>query len=347
MTNKGQDRMVQLDALRGIAAIVVLGYHLNNLFGLTPAFSRGYLFVDFFFLLSGFVLTLAVEPRFAEGLSPTTFFKSRVLRLWPMMAIGALLGATAACATQAPASVAAALVLALGMIPLASGNGLEIFPLNGPQWSIFFELIANLTHGLVLHRMPVRRLAIVVTLAGVGLTVAILRAGSNTMGPVSPGWLIGLPRVMFSYGLGILLGRLWQDGRLRVRCHWWVPFVAIAAMPFAMDALDPIVNVAVGDVSVVVMVMPILFWLAACSASPPVANTALRALGTLSFPLYAVHLPILRLAVGIENSPRSALAAVALCLCLAIVLARTLDPSRIAGSKRRTPREIVTASAPT
>lgn len=85
-------RLVTLDGLRGMAAIAVMLYHIGNVYQFGGPFRAGYLFVDFFFLLSGFVLALSVEPRFARGWTTAAFMRARIVRLWPVIAIGALAG---------------------------------------------------------------------------------------------------------------------------------------------------------------------------------------------------------------------------------------------------------------
>ena len=79
--------------MRGIAAIAVMLTHAQGKFSGIEGFSRAYLLVDFFFLLSGFVLGLAADPQLRAGMGCERFMRARWRRLWPMIAIGALLGA--------------------------------------------------------------------------------------------------------------------------------------------------------------------------------------------------------------------------------------------------------------
>ena len=76
-----------LDGLRGIAAIAVVARHAPFLWGEhgpTGALSESYLAVDFFFVLSGFVLAHAYGSRFQHGLSNAAFMRTRLLRLYPL-----------------------------------------------------------------------------------------------------------------------------------------------------------------------------------------------------------------------------------------------------------------------
>jgi peptidoglycan/LPS O-acetylase OafA/YrhL len=86
-----------LDGLRGVAAIMVVAYHIfeghANGSHIDQVINHGYLAVDFFFLLSGFVIGYAYDDRWAKGVSIGTFFKRRLIRLQPMVIFGSAIGA--------------------------------------------------------------------------------------------------------------------------------------------------------------------------------------------------------------------------------------------------------------
>ena len=85
-------RLAGIDALRGIAALLVLGLHTNAVFGGLGQFSKGYLGVDFFLILSGYLMARITEPRVAGRLSPGQFMIARYKRFWGMVALGSLIG---------------------------------------------------------------------------------------------------------------------------------------------------------------------------------------------------------------------------------------------------------------
>ena len=95
--NKESARAIQhgrfgaLDGLRGVAAVIVVLHHLGNerLGPFNPTF--GYIAVDLFFALSGFVIALNYDHRFAGGMTVKEFMLKRVLRLYPLYAAGLLL----------------------------------------------------------------------------------------------------------------------------------------------------------------------------------------------------------------------------------------------------------------
>ena len=165
-----------LDGLRGVAALLVVIYHIFEGFafaeatsgvgsGLITTLNHGHIAVDFFFILSGFVISYAYDDRWGK-ISISGFFKRRLIRLHPMLIMGAVIGAIAffsvGCerwdGSIAPTSwVMVALMLTMFMIPAipgvpyeVRGNG-EMFPLNGPGWSLFFEYIGNICYAIFMR----------------------------------------------------------------------------------------------------------------------------------------------------------------------------------------------------
>lgn len=268
-------RLETLDGLRGIAALIVLGYHLHTVFGGFDLFALGYWSVDFFFLLSGFVMARTYEPRFARGLSPLAFFAARFWRLWPVMAVGAVIGLLFALSAGTP-TLSALLMFAttLAFIPLP---GVDPFPLNRPAWSIFFELVANVAHAVLLWRLRTRWLVLVALAALIALLPFWLD-GVFTLGNKGSAFVGGFPRVLLFYSVGIIL----------CRANLVIP------------ALPP-------------RLVPVASWL-----------------GALSFPLYAVHYPVLNLAEMFKVSP---IAGAAIAIAVAAIVARLINQST--GSRTR------------
>ena len=148
-----------LDALRGVAALLVVWYHVFEGFafaggGAITTLNYGYLAVDFFFMLSGFVIAYAYDPRWRTTLNLKGFFVRRLVRLHPMVLLSAVIGAVTFSiqggvqwnGTQvSTGALMLALLCTMFFIPAVPGsyaevrgNG-EMFPLNGPSWSLFFE----------------------------------------------------------------------------------------------------------------------------------------------------------------------------------------------------------------
>lgn len=317
-------RLLLLDGLRGIAAIGVVLFHCVIAFDALGAFARGYLFVDLFFLLSGFVLTLNYEQRMNAGaVRPGKFLRSRLVRLWPTVAAGVLAGAVAAAITGAEVD---ALRISLGLLilPILAGAG-EIFPLNGPQWSILMELLANLAHALGLRRLSDRWLLAFVAAAGLALCATTIVNGSNSIGPFSFNWWMALPRVAFSYGLGIWIARRWVTGAHRPLVSWRMALILPVGAVILLQTLP--LSIAAGDLAVTLVIFPALFWLAATAKPSVSAEPWLEQLGALSFPLYAIHLPAIHVAAHFSRSPAMMALTIAAALAAARLLAMLLTPA--------------------
>ena len=162
-----------LDGLRGVAALLVVFYHIFE--GLSFAaggtlittINHGYLAVDFFFILSGFVIGYAYDDRLGKTMSLGNFFKRRLIRLHPMIIMGAVLGVVFYCLQGcvrwdgthvATSMIMLALLCAMFFIPATPGasydirGNSEMFPLNGPSWSLFFEYRGNILYALFIQR---------------------------------------------------------------------------------------------------------------------------------------------------------------------------------------------------
>jgi len=284
-------RLTQLDAMRGIAALFVLLFHVDRTFGGLPMFGHAYLAVDFFFLLSGFVLTSQVEGR---RVAPLSFLALRLRRLWPVMAIGVALGVlTQSLWHDVAGPLAGLLVAALLFVPVPRA-GQAIFPLNSVEWSLFFELAGNAAHVLVLRHLATRWLVCIAAVAWIALLSQSCVIGSLDIGAKAPGWELGALRLAFAYTLGGAMGRhrVWLP-RLAAM-PWWIPLVALTLLLLGPSYRN--VWGGVPDPLIVLAFVPVLA-LSIHAEPPAAARKLLRAAGGASWPLYAVHMPIL-LAAG-------------------------------------------------
>ena len=226
-----------LDGLRGVAALLVLWHHVFEGYsfaggGPILVVNHGYLAVDFFFILSGFVLSYAYDDRWGKSLNFGSFLKRRLIRLHPMVVMGAVLGAITFLlqgsvqwdGTHVATSVVMwALLISMFMIPAVPGtpreirgNG-EMFPLNGTNWSLFFEYIGNLLYALFIRRLSTRWLRVLTIFLGVLLALFSLFdvSGYNQLGI---GWTLdavnfvgGLLRMLFPFTMGMLISREFRE----------------------------------------------------------------------------------------------------------------------------------------
>ncbi len=286
--------------------------HAHALFPAFPDYApKAYLAVDFFFVLSGFVMARTYEPRLAAGYGAGRFFAARYRRMWPTMLLGALLFLPFLSeATHDPDWHWKSQVLPnLLLLPSLSSDNL--FPLNVPAWSIFFELVANLIHGLLLWRLRAGWIAAIGLLCLAGLVHAAMAAGNFDIGSAQGQMLAGLFRVGVTYCMGIVLWRVWGERQL----HGLFGLLAALALPLAFSATD---SAACGwsyDLGFVLLACPLLM-LGALAISRGALLAKIS--GELSFPLYAVHYPALYWCRSYGLEPEQS---VLVCLLLAALVA--------------------------
>ncbi|WP_309601308.1 acyltransferase [Sphingomonas sp.] len=291
-------RVGSLDGLRGLAAIIVLLHHAAIQVGGFSLFASGYLAVDFFFMLSGYVVARAYERKLAGDLTPAGFMTLRIKRLYPVMAIGIIAGAAVALASGAAGgAVAWRLAAQLAFVPIIAGSA-GLFILNGVQWSLFFELVANVVHALWLRRLSGR--AMIAMVIG-GLAVLAWTASRFQwfgLGDRGDNFVGGFPRVMFSYCVGVAMVRL---GPALER---WRPAMSGALLLVALPVVLMLADVAKGtmpdwqvDLAVVALVLPIVLHLGIGATIEPGLERWSAVMGSMSYPLYAAHLPALGLVI--------------------------------------------------
>lgn len=284
-------RLPMLDALRGVAALCVVLHHEAPLYGAPGPFSRAYLAVDFFFMLSGFVLTLAFEPKLRAGMGAGDFLRRRVARLWPVLAVGVMIGAGWRLSIGATSHLWLLTLSGLMLVPYLRDSG-GIYQLNGPQWSLAYEVLANAAHALVLQRLRDGLLMFFVLCCALMLAWCAYQWGSVGLGDTGRNWWGGFARVGFGYGLGVWLGRRHAAGQWKVSPP--LAWAGAALLPLCLLGLPWLpTGVVAGDLLAVLGVFPLALWGAAqVTLRGPGARIA-DALGRLSYPLYAIHGPML------------------------------------------------------
>ncbi len=288
-------RMAQLDGLRGVAAFMIVFYHLDIVYHIGGPFGRAYLYVDLFFLLSGFVLAVSTEKKLATGIGAVQFTWTRYKRLLPLVAVGAGVAVVRAVVIGMtdPLTLLWMLALDLLMIPSLAGAG-PFYRFNGPQWTLFYELLANFIHAAVLRRVSTAWMLALAAVMGAWLIYTVQLHGNDTMGVSAPTWKtwwMALPRVGWSYVLGVFLGRKYIEGFRTPALPWWL----VAGLPVLAVMLVPSLplRAATGDLIFVILFLPALMWATAMSSPPARLRPALEWLGNFSLPLYCVHLTVL------------------------------------------------------
>lgn len=312
--NPGASRLEGLDALRGIAALLVVIMHILHVADNAGIFRHAYLAVDLFFGLSGYVMARNYEHKFANGMRAADFGAVRLKRLWPTMCAGALFGFVTYLTFDNVFSSLLMFLLAVAFVPMLR-DPLPLFPTNIPAWSILFELFANAAHVLVLRRLGCRSL-VALMLAG----AAVLVSYSNTLdlGGGRSTMALGIARVTYSYCAGILIWRLNGD-RAFLPC--WFGLFAFLAAVLGSGAMS--LSSGWDQFAIVFLLFPLILL---SGLSPlPFGRRFLPFMGAISFPLYAVHFPVIMAVANAGYGPMEMLAAsiVAAILVLFAVERRT------------------------
>ncbi|MBO7261734.1 MAG: acyltransferase [Alistipes sp.] len=313
-----------LDGLRGVAALLVVIYHIfeglafaqttNGVgSGIITTLNHGHIAVDFFFILSGFVISYAYDDRWGK-MSVGEFFKRRLIRLHPMLIMGALIGAIAFAiegytrwdGTAASVEwVMIALLLTMFMIPAlpgmpyeVRGNG-EMFPLNGPTWSLFFEYLGNICYALFMRRMSTKILATFTLILGI-VHAWFFVGDVSGYDMIGVGWTIdkvnfwgGFVRMLFPFSMGMLLARTFTPRK--VKGVFWICSIILVAL-FAVPYIPSDGGISLNSLYefvCIALVFPLLVWLGACGTAEGGLSRINKTLGELSYPLYIVHYPIM------------------------------------------------------
>jgi peptidoglycan/LPS O-acetylase OafA/YrhL len=284
-----------LDGLRGVAALSVVAFHFMEVVYADYSqdfIGHGFLAVDFFFCLSGFVIGYAYDNRIGK-MGVWEFFKSRLIRLHPLVIMGsvlALLGfffdpIVAVADAYSAGKIALIFLCSLLMIPypVVAERYFNLFNLNAPAWSLFWEYVANILYALVLYRVNRKWLILPALLAAVGIFYVAIHSG-NLMGGWSGGtfWDGGI-RIAYSFLAGLLVYRYNiiiknKLGFLGLAVLLFLAFV----MPFGSWnwLTEPLV---------VLVYFPLLVSLGAgATLSPGLTNICIFS-GNISYPLYMTH----------------------------------------------------------
>jgi peptidoglycan/LPS O-acetylase OafA/YrhL len=274
-------RFAALDGLRGVAAAGVLLYHVAGWSGRPDGFAHGYLAVDFFFCLSGFVLAHA----FQQGdIGWAAYLRIRIIRIWPLLVLSTLIGAILTSRHSPPfwPNLIRNLLLIPRLEPTPYGTFPSLFPFNPPAWSLCLEVIVSALW-FPLRRAPDLVVAAIVFCGGAVMAwVALGLNGVETGWDQATFWL-GVVRAAFSFGLG-WLG--WRYRALAPRPGLWLPAVvllAVLVMPLAPHPWNGIY-----DFACVAALFPLLVLIGAHDPQG-VAGALCRTTGDLSYPLYATH----------------------------------------------------------
>ena len=321
-TKDSKPHYALLDGLRGVAALLVVWYHVFEGFqfaGNKPVIdfiNHGYLAVDFFFILSGFVVGYAYDNRWGKTLTLGGFFRRRLIRLQPMVCMGAVIGAASFLlsgmerwdGTHATlwltflAFVCGCLMLPAlpGMPREVRGNG-EMFPLNGPCWSLFFEYVGNIVYALFIRRLSTRLLALLSFALCCALAWFAVTDQSG-YGSIGVGWTVdrtnilgGSLRMLCPFTMGLLLSRIFKPIHYARGAFWTSAALLLIIFHVSYIYSDGALSLnGMFEAACIIAVFPLVVWYAASGKTTDIASTRIcRFLGDISFPLYIVHYPLM------------------------------------------------------
>ena len=321
---ESKSRYEILDGLRGVAALVVVFYHLVECYPpefTGKIFAHGYLAVDFFFALSGFVIGYAYDDRWGK-MSLKAFFKRRIARLHPMVIFGVLVGVCFFYYTGGTElfnqvdgaawwMVLVQALLLMLMIPLPASMDIrgwgELTSINGPIWTLMFEYVANIFYALVLRHLPKLGLGILVAFSA--LLTADLTLHLNLFGLLVSDWnsysviggfvfdaehvYIGYVRLLYPFLMGLMLCRLGWKIRLQ---HGFLVTSLLVLCMLGVPTLGGGVKVVDGvyQLACILFLFPLILAMGAgSSVCGKKSNRICKFLGDISYPLYITHYPLI------------------------------------------------------
>ena len=296
------ERLLLLDLMRGVAALAVVVHHVGLQLGGPIVAPGGYLAVDFFFLLSGFVIAHAYEARLRAALRLREFLLIRLVRLYPLHLLGLALAwrpAESFGGALDPARLMASVLLNAAMLPTPVAH--QLFPFNLPAWSLFLELAVNILFAAVLFRWRTRALWLLVAAGAIAMVLGGWWLGSLAGGFNRSTALVGAARRLFSFTLGLVLSRVTPAQTRSV--SWWRAVIVILALLAPLIWPVPVGSAwrAVVDLGAVLLLFPAVLVIAARTRPPVALALTSKIAGDLSYPLYAVHSPMLAFAVGVGD----------------------------------------------
>ena len=288
-----------LDGLRGIAAVSIVMFHFME--WVYSDYSKdfighGFLAVDFFFCLSGFVIGYAYDDRIAK-MGVSEFFKSRLIRLHPLVISGSVLGLLAFLFDPFgghPELYSAGKIIGVFFcsvllipLPIVADRGFNLFSFNAPSWSLFWEYVANIVYAFVLYRIGRSWLLLITILSAVAICFVCYRSGNLLGGWSGPTFWDGSARVSYSFSAGLLI----------YRSNWIIKnglgFIGMAFLLFLAFLMPYSTWNWLTEPLVVLFYFPFLIALGAGARLATGLKKVCLFLGKISYPLYMTHYAVL------------------------------------------------------
>ncbi len=317
MKEQSKERFETLDGMRGIAAIFIMLFHYNIPNGYR-FFFNAFTAVDFFFILSGFVILHSYGAKLDRGMANTDYLSRRIARLLPLSMFGVILGVPAFLLMKEASltdfsshQIWTAALSNMFFIPAYNSNWFmldgarimgQLFPTDGPLWSIFFEFFASIAF-ILFNRLGNKMLAISCFLFLLDVVIFSLWNGhmvGNRLFDFDAGWGTknftgGFSRVCFGFTCGMVIYRLIQAKTSlssETKSRGWNALLVyfclllMLASPFYIKGFYSILEISI--------LAPILVYQGAqAHISGKGVEKISSALGALSFPVYCLHYPVM------------------------------------------------------
>jgi peptidoglycan/LPS O-acetylase OafA/YrhL len=290
-----------LDGLRGVAAVSVVVFHFMEI--AQPDYEKNFighafLAVDFFFCLSGFVIAYAYDEARLQKIGFGTFLKFRLIRLHPLVVIGAVLGILSwlfdpfsdLSTKYGYGKAFLMFITACLMIPYAvvRERYFNLFHLNAPSWSLFWEYIANIVYALMLVKLRNKILWVLLVIGAFLITYETSRSSNISYGWGGDNISAGAIRVFYSFLAGMLVYRMGWIIKSRLG-FIAVSVLTLAALLFPFSTKWNFVTEPI----IVILYLPLLVSLGAGATLRPAFAKLCKSSGELSYPLYMVHYPFI------------------------------------------------------
>lgn len=315
-----------LDGLRGVAAVAVVVFHFMEI--AVPDYhnsfiAHAYLAVDFFFCLSGFVIAYAYDNKL-QTIGIASFFKLRLIRLHPLVIIGSVVGLLAfvfdpfSNLHEAYSGKVLLLFITSCLMvpyPIVHERFLNLFHLNPPMWSLFWEYIANIGYALVLIKLRNKTLWLLVMIAAVLLCYESHKAGYLGVGWGGGSFGGGGVRVFYSFLIGILVYR--SNWIIRSQLGFLSTGILLALaffVPFS-DKFNWII-----DPLIVIFYFPLLVALGAGARLNAAFTKICKFSGEISYPLYMIHYPFIWLFMSYVEKRKPAMAQMEMIMIAGVIL---------------------------
>lgn len=246
-------------------------------------------------MLSGLVLARSYEKKLSSSMSFFGFAKARLIRLYPLFLLGLFIDAVRK-AWRVLSGIDQSFTLEylatsffkeMVFIPTGAGQA-NLYWLNPPAWSLVQELLVNAVFALVLFKLSTRLILVITSVTFILFLFLALSIGDFDVGSLGSTAHLGFVRALFGFTAGMLIGRL---GPRKVVYSWGALAPCVALL--GLLCLPKTFSVSIFSL---LFSIPLLVLIGSIIEPPRVIAALFKMLGESSYPMYAIHYPLIFLA---------------------------------------------------